>query len=158
MRNTKTKHPLFYLIANFAAKIGKIKKEQTKSRRHKEIMKGVAGFCLVFSYLKRETMTNRFILEKIKFCLLQKIFLFFTQFQILQITRKTLKHILSQPRRMQKYLFRLQDSHIFFPKNIQNKLNYSFCFQYVHSYPPPRLALQTDFVGGPLGLINTINV
>ena len=138
MRNTKTKHPLFYLIANFAAKIGKIKKEQTKSRRHKEIMKGVAGFCLVFSYLKRETMTNRFILEKIKFCLLQKIFLFFTQFQILQITRKTLKHILSQLRRMQRYLFRSQDSHIFFPKNILNNLNYSFCFQYVHSYPPPR--------------------
>ena len=48
------------------AKTGKIKKEYTKSRRHKETIKGVDRFSLVFLCFKIEIITIRFSLKKIK--------------------------------------------------------------------------------------------
>ena len=116
MNHTKiTRAWLFYLRAKFAAKMGKTKKEYTKSRRHKEIMKGIDGLRLVFGWFKRANTTTRFSLIKNKnCCLLLKIILFHTQFQILQKVRRTLKHLLIQLCHTQT-LLSLKDLNILFP-------------------------------------------
>ena len=76
-------------------------------------MKGVDGFCLVFRYLKRETMTNRFILGKIFLHGTENISLFYPVPHIANKEEKTEAHIESASSNAKVFVPFTRFSHLF---------------------------------------------